>query len=846
METARNIGFDAEEVETFLGFIVAPPQLICGRYVLENCRSVLDRLSLFVKLEPKYSAIISQDQITAWAWSLKLLTESDPNGFNEIEGFNQQVTFGKRPPLRKYLKNHPLYAFLCHSVPEKNKKSLLTCQALGALVDARLRNAEKEKNRDYSGLRYKFILDLRKLVERGNGRELLASFPEEPLKLSDYIEKISLIDKNNELLVPILYRLRHELKNVLPTKKGSYQRSHAGGSYVTAEVGYTTGNKDEQANTYLIKGLTSYPEAVLEAFRKDSGSTKELESGHSLIIAITDGVVALDDGSAKRQRAHAVRGYRNRIAMLNQLLPSQKPGLSVWETAKLITYIYPPAEVQEQPQILSEEVQLALGLMLWGSVELEHLTSLKYYSEDHYRKLLSSSKAVAPGLMIRSNKLYAVVLPATASVHHTNPDQLKHLLVPLPELLNELWKKYKPNRVLSGQAIFSRGNDGIITKVKEALSDIRKREMGDYTPSRISRHLFHLSLTMPTGDITAPMFWSGQNHYLGGVVAHYTRYSVSALCEHYEKSCLELMLQVGDDLAHMGWGHSPKRLLTVFSRRIEQRGFVGTPFCPDVDRLNNIFSKLKADINQCRPIRKDRLFPAELYKLHNPYTLYTMLGIALVSGARVIDKAVKLPATVHTDTGFAVINEKNSVDYFNSRLIWLPSAIQQQYRNYLTHLNNIYQWLCIVDQEKALSLKASLTSENIKCKVPPAWLFLLDDANTVIPAKSTDMIKKLGEYGFDFKSNALRHLLRTRAVKEKVPTEIINAQLGHWENGQSPWEKWSFLSTVKMKEKLRPVQEGLLAEVNFQSLEGIGARREKLDDLERMENSQAGEQISLF
>jgi hypothetical protein len=201
---------------------------------------------------------------------------------------------------------------------------------------------------------------------------------------------------------------------------------------------------------------------------------------------------------------------------------------------------------------------------------------------------------------------------------------------------------------------------------------------------------------------------------------------------------------------------------------------------------------------------------------------------------------------VHVDSGFAVINEKNSLDYFNSRLVWLPLDIQQQYRNYLTHLRNIFLWLYLVDQEKALSLKAALRGEKLDSEESPAWLFMLDAANNVIRVESTNILKMLGEYGFDFKGNALRHLLRTSALEHKVPTEIINAQLGHWDNGQAPWEKWSFLSTAKMKEKLSPMFESLITEVAFQPLEGIGALREDYDDLEELENIQTAEQISLF
>lgn len=846
LSTAKDIGCNEEEVKAFLEFIVAPPRLICGGAVLAHCLSLMRHLSLFIKMEEEYATIISADKIAAWSWSIKMLTESDPSAFSEIEGFNSQVTFGKKPPLRNYLKNHPLYAFLCHSAPEQLKNRLLTCQALGILVDARLRKAEEMEDLDYSELRYKFLLDLRKLVERESGRALLPKLPQEPLPLEIYINEINSLPGNNEILQSILARLRVEHKNILPTKKRSIQRSGTEGVFVSNEDGHLVGEKDEETDSYRKSGLKSQRDAIVEQFRKDGGHRTEIETGLSLVTPKTNGAVEVDDGSTKRQRAHAVRGYRNRISMLNQLLPSQKPGLSVWETAKLITYLYPPAEEQNQYPLLSVDVRLALGLMLWASVELQDLPLQKFYTEKHYQDLSSSGREIVSGLMSWRDRLYAVILPATAPVHHTDPNQLKHLLLPLPDLVAKLWQNYKRKRGFPKQFLFSRGKDGIIPKVTEALNDIRKCELGDYTPSRISRHLFHLSLTIPAADITAPMFWSGKFHYLGRVVAHYTRYSVKQLCEHYEKNCFELMLQVGDDLARMGWGHSPKRLLTATSATIEQSGYVGSPFCPEVDRLKNIFFKLKEDINACLPAQKDRIFPAELYKLHNPYTLYTMLGIALASGARVIGKAIKVPATVHNDSGFAVINEKNSLDYFNSRLVWLPPAIQQQYRNYLAHLENIFLWLYIVDRERALSLKASLRSDNVKGKISHSWLFMLDEANNVIPADRTDIIKILGNYGFDFKGNALRHLLRTWAVKYKVPTEIINAQLGHWDNGQAPWEKWSFLSASKMKEKLSPVQEGLLAEVNFRALEGIGSIREVINDLDDLENIQTAEQISLF
>jgi hypothetical protein len=888
LKAAEGLGSDPEEVEAFLRFVVAPPQLICGLSVLVNSCCLLSRLSFFIELEPEYAAIISQDQIDAWLWSLELLAEADPSDFGDIKGFDLRVPFGRKPPLQNYLKSHPLYTFLCHLAPEKYGGKLFTCQALSILVDARLRGAEEKESLDYSALRYKFLLDLRKLVEREDGRKLLEQFPEEPLSLENYIQQVDLLKEKNEnlqstlirlkregvgelldhfqeeplssesysqqvsslkeknkILQSILVRFDQEQKHILPTKKSSAQRSHPGGVYVSEE-GTLVGDKNDGTTFFRTSGLKSQPDSIVEQFRRDGGYKTEIETGHSLVTSVAGGVVEVDDGSTKRQRAHAVRGYRNRISMLNQLLPSQKPGLSAWEAAKLITFLFPPAEEKEPSLLLSEDVRLALSLMLWSSVELQELNMLKFYAESHYLELVSSGKAISPGLMGRRGKVYAIILPATAPVQHTDPDQLKHLILPLPELISSLWQSHRPKRVHSNRALFSKGKNGIIQKVTDALRDIRKREQGDYTPSRISRHLFHLSLTLPAADITEPMYWSGKNHYLGRVVAHYTRHTAKQLREHYIKSCVELMLQVSDDLAHMGWGYPARELLVPIAERVEQSGGVGSPFCPDIGRLKKIFFDLKVDIGKYRPSQKGQLFPRELYKLHNSYTLYTMLTLALASGARVIAKAVKVPVTVHVDSGFAVINEKNSLDYFNSRLIWLPPDIQQQYRNYIDHLNNIFLWLYLVDQKKALSLKTVLNGEKLGSEVSPAWLFMLDESNNVIPVENVDIVGKLGEYGFNFKGNALRHLLRTRAIKHKVPTEIINAQLGHWDNGQAPWEKWSFLSTATMKEKLSPFLEDLLAEVAFQSLEGLGALREDYDDLDELENIQTAKQISLF
>ncbi len=847
---AKALGCEPDEVNAFLEFIDAPPNLACLKSVLQNGSRLLNKLSEFASLQTEYSALFLPEQLSSWQWVLRVMVESDDSNFEEIKDYSKKVPLGEKLP-RKYLGSHPLYALLCRSAPVELESKFLTCQALSVLVDVRLRSAEDEGTSDFSELRYKFLLDVRKLAERVNGRELLALFPEHPLSLVDYVEKLEALDENEEILVSILARLNREKKNLLPMKKRSAQRSTTASGHVSAEQERWLGEGDTGQAAFRVAGVPSLSRDVIDQFRRDVGHKDEQETGHSLITAVFDGRAETDDGSTSRQRAHAARGFRNRIAILNQQLPSQKPGLSSWETATLISFIYPPQDCEQcQQSNFSPEVCLALGLMLWCSIDLQDLANFKFYSEDYYNEQSTVEKPISPGLLSgRGGNLYVVVRPATASIkkkHRVDAELSDHVLLPLPIIMSRLWSLYKPKRIVSNKPLFGREKPEIREKVTEALFFLRNRESGDYTDSRLSRHLFHIGLNQQGSDITLPMYWSGKNHYLGRVVSHYTRAESGKLCEHYAKTCLELMQQVRGDLAHMGWGQSPHLLCVSSQARREQSGAVGSPFCPEVKVLKSVFSKAYLEVNRNRPVRQSQKLPQELYKIHNPLTLYTALGLSLASGARAIGKAIKVPSSFHTESGFAIINEKSTVDYFNSRLIWLPPTILEQYQNYLEHLNNIYLWLYIVDREKALALKAALKGGVVAGDMFGSWLFMLDEENRVRPLDTADIVKRLADYGFVFKGNALRHLVRTRAVAQGIPSEIINAQLGHWDNGQAPWEKWSFLTTKKLKHKLSPLFEVMLDDVNFKPIKGVGSTREYHDELGVVENSQIAEQINLF
>jgi len=853
VEIAERLGCRRNDLASFLDFIDAPSELICLQQVIENVNKLFPHMLALISKSPvKFD--VSEDEIKAWSWVAEIVLDSDDAEFDAIKNFTRKTLARKRPPLMQYLVSNPAYSLLCHSGAEKHNDKFYLYQALALLIDITIRKQGGENDVEFGDVRYSFLLEVRRLAESIEAVEVLNDFPDEALSIVNLIEALGPLEKSKGLVHVLIIRLWRIERGLLPIQRiggtPPVKRINKNGISKIAPISPLTIPVKENLDVRIAR-LTLEPKEVSEDY--SNGEPLETRAEDSMVLA---GGNEKDDGSTSRQRAMAGRGYRNRIALQNQLIPCQKPGLSPWEVASLICRISKNEE--DSAFGIDPVLSLSIGLMLWCSVDLEDLTKVKIYRNGEYKQLAELGK-LQPGFVLEGKKIIWLAKPAVCRLKTKLSDSQKvnltdYVLLPLPKIMKKLYREYHKHTKLKGGLLFEVKNKEIANGIESFLKAMRTEEHGDYTASRISQHLFHVGINLPKSDITIAMYWSGREYYHGKVASHYTRVSVVRIRQNYGRSCLALMEAVKDDLAHLTWGHTIKELELDPSEIKDQRSeSVGSIFCPDVSSIQLVLKSLKREIEQIKPLKHGGAFPDRLVDIHNGITLYTILCFALSTGARTLNNALSVPEKIDLHSGYVQISEKGLVDQANLRQVWVPPQIVTQYRLYLEHLDNVYNWLNIVSPDSAVRLKSVLCGNKADCANVKHWLFFLTETNSVQKITAKEIYRRLKGYGYTFKGNAFRHLLRTEMVRNKVAPEVINAQMGHGENGQEAWGPWSFLTVGILKKELEPFMEGHLERCSVTLVEGVGTTRMDKREYERsknimdeMETGNSSGQLSLF
>lgn len=256
---------------------------------------------------------------------------------------------------------------------------------------------------------------------------------------------------------------------------------------------------------------------------------------------------------------------------------------------------------------------------------------------------------------------------------------------------------------------------------------------------------------------------------------------------------------------------------------------VGSSIMPDKDGVKNLVRKLKASIRDTRNIElADRIVT-----YHNQYALYTACMLSYSTGSRATKYPFWLPSDIDITTGFAVISDKDSNDYYNSRLVWLPDVCVQQLKNYNEYMNVLMNRLPVIapdlftkltEQLKNDSILRSRSSEIERQEDMIPYIFFMRDSNnrkknSWIESSAEEIFRRIrGQLPLPLNVN--RHYLRTRLREEGCPEEIVNAFMGHWHDGQEPFGKYSSLSPLTYRNILKKYLPKIIKLDGWESIQG--------------------------
>jgi len=350
----------------------------------------------------------------------------------------------------------------------------------------------------------------------------------------------------------------------------------------------------------------------------------------------------------------------------------------------------------------------------------------------------------------------------------------------------------------------------------ELLTHLNKQYKTRLTLKRIELYLHNTLTRQSGGDLTTAMLLTGRNDYLGVSPLHYSAIPVEKLQKLYHECCTEIVSGHCNEMASRYPKNEASKLIGTNILNA-WGGMAGTPYRPRRRAVRKMISRLQDRIRQLDKIPRS---VDKLIRVHNNIMRYTAILFAFSTGFRAVTSPLLPPSQIDEETGFAVISDKDGLDYYNARIVWLPPVCIRQYCLYIDHLEAFMPMLEHLDLEAFNALKIILNQDRPEDKLP--LFFLLDKHGDSTKITPTDLWKNIREnLRYNLPANASRHYLRSLFLENECPPEIIAAFMGHWERGEEPWGRFSALSPSNYSSTIAKYLVPILAEDGWEPIAGL-------------------------
>lgn len=664
----------------------------------------------------------------------------------------------------------PLYATMGHRPMDPGNNSAyhhLQAQLLIACLVNRYHGREKQGISDPEALRIEALRVVRSLANDKNQLEL-SHFPQKTLTPERYLAAIRALPKDSvcHRLVPFLEQAiklnRQQSRSIAQPER----LRHAGERHVKITDFFTYEQRSRQ-------DFNPYRYLVESPDRWDAVSP-----GYD-ILSSPERLV--DDLEANYSRLSRISKH---FAKENQVLQHAWSELSLVQATGLIRAI--TSRTTDPEAILANA---CLHLMFWAGAGAASVLKI-------LRGPTSPAATDAPAYFPAEGKLR--LSSPGPPLSRPSQDYASSFRLPKQdqvELVLPDCARVGINRVLKGQ--------GLPLPLEAAdLNALCYRRLAQLRRSKGLKHLslgkiknFHFRYLsrMSNSDLASAALILGRTDFLARTRIHYACFDAHALSDTFSRSCRELLQIAGMDLA------------IESTDPFDETLHVGSPFRLRKERIRSIVDTLLAEIQHHSPPVADD--PDRLVRYHNLYTIYTALLICYATGHRRSGTPFLCRDEWDPVSGFGCIRDKDTSDYYHSRLVWIPEVCRMQLAYYAQHL-------------KALQGGCRLTNETQQDIA--AWPeFFLINANQV----ETDygaFARELARFGYDVTGHPHRHVLKSELQENGCDPEILEAFLGHWQTGQEPMVRTSSLHPQDFRCELSRYLPQLLTELGFRPIAGLG------------------------
>lgn len=223
---------------------------------------------------------------------------------------------------------------------------------------------------------------------------------------------------------------------------------------------------------------------------------------------------------------------------------------------------------------------------------------------------------------------------------------------------------------------------------------------------------------------------------------------------------------------------------------------------------------------------------ADLMEFHNTLTLRVWLMTSLATGARRHTTPLLNPDNI-LPGNLVLVNDKEAkaagnpdvVDFQRaalipkSRVVALPDHVADQIRSYGEHMHRLRGFFETGSKPRA-TLDRWFDNYRTNARWEPVFWQPRNGTGKIMGLSRLLRLRKKAGYEkivqriMQVHGNHWRHYLRSEFL-DRVPNEIIDAHLGHWQEAQGPWWEGACLDPVETWNRIRDAVEMLLPAANW-------------------------------
>jgi hypothetical protein len=809
---------DVEVLRDILWLTVAHDHLIAFPVAAQR---ILDILQIAPET---WQPALTEAGIPRWETALKWVIKNKKYLTERIgEHFGRQASTTGTNPINGYgIPQFPMYAVLCEPTPYAESNKLHFIRLSGHLLIAHVLAMQDNTTRiefeltpdklDWKPLPNSVVssaLAVRRTADSYDChflKELPTSLP--PEEFAEELEKLppSQSWQQGEDRIP-LYRFLQKAWGILDWLEKTGGGGGGSGGHASVggrlEVGgrlsiekLPIGDRDDQSSdwgtTDIVKITTVSPRKKKLRLDSDLCPDEDVDDDEILLSGFDCAITKKDPGSLAR----AARAKARHIASENQLFPWAYDVLADEEVVNLLLQIDREMTVMETNGAsatlgnnrVKYEMFCLVHVMLWTGSDVVRAASINVCrarsksGETPFGIILSDAKnvrwqipALTPEYQTKLDDDIQGLREAKASIELPDPFDLAHLFRPLVKIPTE-----------DAAPLFQTD----IKTLEKALRQWLKSYSPDgrITLAKIASMLWH-NLYSEQGDPTIASCITGELHHLARVRLFYTTPDISMLQGIYLSVTSRIARYFSTQL-----GREPNSTAGLIAPEDSRpSGAVGARLCPTPAAVSAYICSLKEALTNASRY-SDR---TEFCRYHNLYTLYTLQFFAYATTCRAIVTPYLRLEQIHPTRRIAPLSDKDDEFAHKTRLIWIPDALWQQMHSYAKHLD---------------ALRPQLNCAKNSVYWEPC--FFLDPQFKPVAARPKEIEKHLHEL-IRIKPNTHRRFLRTELIERRCPPEVIDAFLGHWQQGEEPYGPFSSFSARSYVETLRTYLEPLLAEIGL-------------------------------